>query len=174
MNKLILTSALVAVLSVPALAAGAQSIAVGAEVQIGSDAEAERVSERIYAVSVDGGRRDSREDVYEEALYLAAKKTLRNDYDWFRIVERQTEKETTRTQRRSEFSGRYERVPERRCGLLNCTTTYRDYYHGGFDTGSPAREDSVYTVTLEFQMGYGPYRNSVGVYDAQSVKANYK
>ena len=99
-----------------------------------------------------------------------AVKTLRNDYDWFRIIDRETSKETTKTESRSGFSARYERIPEKRCGLLGCTTTYRDHYRGGFESNFPDHEDTVYTVTLEFEMGTGTYANARNVYEARSIR----
>ena len=130
----------------------------------------ERVSTQTYIVSVDGDGNDSRRKVLNKALVKAAKKTLKYDYDWFRIVERETDKETRTTRRRGGFEGSFHTVPERRCGLLSCRTTTRTYYSGGVSSDFPDREDTVYTVTLEFRMGIGPVQDTDSVYDARQVK----
>lgn len=170
MRKFIPLVSLAMLCLTPVGTASAQNTSVNANVNIGSEDQRSYTSSRTYVVTVDGGKRDNRQEVFEEALDRAATKTLRNDYDWFRIIDRETSKETTKTESRSGFSARYERVPERRCGLLGCTTTYRDHYRGGFESDFPEREDTVYTVTLEFEMGSGPYANARNVYDARSIR----
>ncbi len=174
MRNIILTTALTAAMALPMMStAAAQSVSIDAEAKVGYS-QPERVSRKVYEVTVDGDRRDSQKDVFEEALYKAAKKTIKNDYDWFRIVDRETERETVRTKNRSSMSGHYERVPERQCGLLGCTTTYRTHYRGDIGSEFPDREDTVYSVTLEFEMGSGAFKNGDGLYDARSVKSTYK
>jgi len=153
------------------LAQPAFASSVEAKVVIGSE---ERVSPRIMEVTVEGKKRDSRNEVMDEALYKAARKTLKNDYDWFRILDREIEKETEVTRRGSGFSGSYERVPERSCGLLGCTTRYRTEYNNEFNVRMNEREDTVYTITLEYQMGTGPTRGDTDVYDARIVKNSFK
>jgi len=68
----------------------------------------------------------------------------------------------------------FSRVPERRCGLLGCSTNYRTHYRGGFDTTTVERVDIRYSVTLEYQMGIGPVKKTDDVYNAKIVKNAYK
>lgn len=137
-------------------------------------ASLERISPDTFSVMIDGDKNDDRQDVYEEALYKAAKKTLKYDYDWFRVIDRESDKETVTERTRSAVVGRYDRVPERRCGLLGCKTYYRSYYSGGFSTPSQERERTLYSVSLDFEMGVGPVEDTENVYDARVVKKKYK
>lgn len=148
-------------------------IDVKAEIIIGSPGQS-ITSNRTYEVEVDGGRRDSRTEVFEKALYKAAKKTLKKDHEWFRVLEKETEKDTVRTEARSGARAGFEREPVRRCGLLGCRTEYRTTYRGGFDSSFPEREDTVYTVILEYEMGSGPVAASDNVYDARRAKKKYR
>jgi len=178
MRKIMMTTVLVAGFACvsPALAQSSDAEAnvdVSAEIIVGSPGQT-ITSNRTYEVEVDGGRRDSRSEVFDKALYKAAKKTLKKDHEWFRIIDKETEKETTRTESRSGASVGFEREPVRRCGLLGCTTEYRTTQRGRFDSGFPEREDTVYTVILEYEMGSGPVAKSDNVYDARKAKKKYR
>lgn len=173
MHKLVMTTALTATLAISAPALAQTSATMAAEVTLGAQSQT-FTSDRTYEVEVDGNRRDSRQDVFEEALYKAAKKTLKKDYEWFRVVDKETEKDTVRTESRNEARAGFEREPVRRCGLLGCTTEYRTTYRGGFDSSFPEREDTIYTVILEYEMGAGPAPVSDNVYDARDTKRKYR
>ena len=148
---------------------------VGDQTQANSAPYEELTAGRIFSVTVDGDRRDSRDEVYEEALYLAAKKTERNDFEWFRVVNKETDRETTKTRDRdSRAEARFERVPERRCGLLSCKTEYRTRYRGEFGAGFPEREDTLYSVTLDFEMGVGPATQGGRIYYSDEIKRDYR
>lgn len=136
--------------------------------------DAERTSIDTFTVVVDGDKNEDRREVYEEALYRAANKTLKYDYDWFRVLERENDKEVVTERTTSEVVGRYDRVPERRCGLLGCTTYYRSYYSGGFSIPSQETERTLYSVSLNFEMGVGPAQDTENVFDARIAKKKYK
>lgn len=136
----------------------------------GADTPYERVSSKTYEVKVRGDSYDDRDEVMEEALYKAAKKTIKNDYDWFRVIDRETESEKSRTS--NNYRGSVERVPERRCGLLGCSTSYRTHYRNDIRADFNDREKVKYSVRLEYVMGIGPVKDSLNVYDAREVKAS--
>ncbi len=135
-----------------------------------------RVSERTYDVTAEGDHFDSRSEVFDEALYKAARKTLNKDYEWFRVLDRDTDRETvyTNRDRGSTFEARYERVPVRRCGLLACSTTYESRKSGHVEYRTPERAETRYSVTLEFEMGDGPAPEGPSVYDASLIKRSYR
>ena len=151
-------------------------VIVGSQTSSGSSAPAqtERVSVRTYEVVAKGNRRDSRSDVREEALYLAARKTLDNNYDWFRVTETYTDRDRVRSRSSARVTGGFERRPVKSCGLLGCTTRYETNYRAGYDNDWPERDETVYEVTLEFEMGTGRVSNPDGVHDARIVKRSYR
>ncbi|RKQ69615.1 hypothetical protein DES40_2418 [Litorimonas taeanensis] len=132
------------------------------------------VTGKTYEVSVDGDRNDTAQDVYDEALHKAARKTLDKGYDWFRVIERDTEKEITRGDNDARFETRYERVPVQSCGLLGCRTVNRTYRRDSFDTGFPERDETRYSVEIEFEVGTGQAPASGDVYDAKMVRRSFR
>lgn len=129
---------------------------------------------KTYSASAEGDRNDSAQEVFDKAIYKAAKKTLKEDYTWFQIIDRETEKETTRTEDRPGFETRYERVPVQSCGLLGCRTTTRTYRRDTFDVGGADRVETRYAVDIEFVMGRGATPPQGDVYDAAMVKRSYR
>ncbi len=129
----------------------------------------ERTSTKTYEVSAKGNKYDGRDKVFDDALYKAAKKTLKNDYDWFRVIDREYETEKTTSSNRFRESVR--RVPERRCGLLGCSTTYRTDYHSDIRSGFYDRDEIKHSVRIEYIMGIGPVEDIKNVYDARDIKA---
>lgn len=108
------------------------------------------------------------------AMLRAAELTLQNGYDWFEIVDRNTN---------SEQEGRY---PEARmrvaattyneCGLLGCTTVTRPAF---IDTTYSDRinndNTSKSTVTfIEVVMGNGETPDGGNIYDARSLIENIR
>ena len=134
---------------------------------------AERLSVKTYEVKVKGSTRDDRDEVLDEALYKAAKRTLAKDYDWFRVVSRDFETDKTETRSRNRVRGSYELTPERRCGLLGCSTSYRRTYGAEASSDFYDREEVRHTVRLEFKMGTGSVDYSDNVYNARRVKDAY-
>ncbi len=171
MRKYIMSAA-IAVIMVPVAAAEpAEELKAEATLELQYGTAAETTSARTYSVTAEGNRRDSRDDVYDMALAKAAKKTLRSNYDWFRVLDSETERDTIQTERSSSRAvGRYERTPVKRCGLLGCTTRYETSYRADFDTDFPERRETTYEVTLDFEMGEGPVKDGGRVYDARNVQ----
>ena len=149
----------------------AEGASAKAEIAIDFDDRKELTSAREYTVFAEGSRRDSRDDVYDEALYKASAKTLREGFDWFRIVDSDIDRETVRSDgRASRIRGGFERTPVKRCGLLGCTTRYETNYRSEVETSFPERRDRVYEVTLDFVMGTGPVYEGGKVHFARNIK----
>jgi|GEM_PF-1529257 len=180
MRTLTLTTLTVLTCALPLTAFAGSEVngSISAHATIGTSSsynpQTERVSLRTYDVKVRGDRRDSRDEVMDKALYKAAKETLSKDYDWFRVIDSDTEEVTVETRDRSRASAGFERRPVRSCGLLSCSTSYETSYRGGFETRDRVREESTYTVRLEYEMGTGSVQDRDRVYDARIVKSSYR
>lgn len=172
MRKIFISVA--AILSPVAIAENNKSDAsVSAEVELLVDFEnaEELTSSRTYSVIVEGNRRDSRDDVYEKALLKASKMTLREDFEWFRVLDSDVDRETVGRDRPSSRIGtEYERTPVKRCGLLGCTTRYETSQRTRIESDFPERRDRVYEVSLDFKMGVGPVTEGGSVYDARNIR----
>ncbi|GHA81264.1 hypothetical protein GCM10009069_00270 [Algimonas arctica] len=173
MRTTLLTMAILAAgTSIPAL-----SMATDVTVKAGASIEApitRRTADRTFDVKVRGKRDESRSEVYDEALYEAARKTRKKDYDWFRIVESEIDSDTRRTDNESGFEAGYERVPYKSCGLLTCRTEYRTERRTSVSIDFDDREETRYTVKLEFEAGWGSMPIDGETYDARRVERDYR
>lgn len=151
----------------------ASDIKVTAQTSVNASVQ-QRVADRTYEVTAKGDRNDSRSEVYDEALYKAAKKTRKEDFDWFRVVDSEIEKETRIRDSESSFEAGYDRVPYRSCGLLTCRTEYRTERRTNVTIDLDDREESRYEVELEFEVGWGPMPSSGEVYDARLTINQYR
>lgn len=133
-----------------------------------------RTSEKKRKVTIDGKRRESRNDVMDEALYEAAQKTLDINDTWFRVISRDVDTETSYSNRDNGLEARYERVPVRNCGLLGCTTEYRTERSTSFSARTINREETKYSVTLRFETGKGPKPSGSDVYYAKKVEQDLR
>lgn len=172
-KPLIILTATSLTLSGVSLAVAQQNTSIGAGLVINTTAEVP-IAERVETVRARGGRNDNRREVYEDALYKAAKKTRKEDYDWFRIIESHIEREVRRDDDRGGFETRYERVPYARCGLLTCQTGYRTERRTDFSADFGGREETRFEVELSFEMGWGAMPTNGDVYDARATKARFK
>ncbi len=171
-KTLLIAAVLAAGTSFPAI-----SVAADARVEARISTEApvnRRTSDRTFDVKVKGARNDGRSDVYDEALYKAARKTRKKDYDWFRVIDSEIERDTRRTSRERGFETEFERTPYRSCGLLTCRTEYRSERRTTVEFDFDDREESRYTVELEFEAGWGTMPAGPDVYDARLVERDYR
>lgn len=182
MTKYLLSAALILAAASPVLANEVEGT-VDFKVQSGSSVSdvshdqtfyTERVSPRVFSVTVDGDKNDSREEVIEKALYKAAKKTLKYDYDWFRVVETDVERERVRKARSGGFEGGFETRPVRQCGLLGCSTTHRTSYRADVSSDRFERSRVYYSAVMEFEMGTGRVQKPGEIYDARHAKREFK
>ena len=173
MRKTVLTAAILAAASSVPTQSTATEVQLSASVATEAPI-ARRTADRTYDVKVRGGRNDSRSEVYDEALYKAARKTRKKDYDWFRVIDSEIERETRVTDNESGFEAGYERVPYKSCGLLTCRTEYRTERRSSLTVDIGEREESRYTVELEYEMGWGSMPVNGEAYDARRVERDYR
>jgi len=173
MRNTILTATVLALGTTLPATAFATDVAIEARASINTSSET-RISDRTYDVKVRGDRNASRSEVYDEALYKAARKTRKKDYDWFRVIESDIERDRRRIENDTAFEAGYERVPYRSCGLLTCRTEYRTEKRTSVTLDFDDREETRYTVELEFQVGWGPMPVDGEVYDARQAERDYR
>jgi len=171
-TTLITMAILAAGTSIPAMSMASD---VSVQARVSTEAPIERrTADRTYDVKVRGSRNETRSEVYDEALYEAARKTLKKDYDWFRVIESEIDRDTRVTDSESGFEAGYERVPYQSCGLLTCRTEYRTERRSSLTVEIGDREESRYTVKLEFEAGWGSMPVGGEAYDARRVKRDYR
>ena len=112
-----------------------------------------QLSENRYRIVYNGRRSTSLNTSRDYALLRAAELTLREGYDWFRIVERETVS-FNEPQPQSGLS--YERAHhvERSCGLLSCSQSVRPWTSTRLDMSSD-RGRTKHSHALEIVMGKG-------------------
>ena len=130
-----------------------------------------KLAEGRYRVSYNGSRTDSANDVKDLALLRAAELTMVMDYDWFRIVDRQTVNNTDERPSATVSVRQSNRV-SRSCGLLGCTTTVEPGYTG-LGVASTQRGDR-YETTLEIVLGKGQVDDPSSIYNARELYKNLK
>lgn len=128
-----------------------------------------QITENRYRINFKGDTRTSSNDVKDMALLRAADLTLLNDYDWFRVVEQDTQQETTATPEASTRVSSGRQV-FRDCGLLGCTTTVTPAYSGV--EVMTVREVDRYTTSIEIVMGRGELEDRTSAYDAIQLRRN--
>lgn len=128
-----------------------------------------QLAENRYRVVYNGDRRTGINATRDFALLRASEITLREGYDWFRVVDRETA--TEHAQRAGSSIG-YERVysvDETHCGLLSCTRHSRPVGLARMDLDTD-RPVAKHSHALEIVMGKGQMPEDGGdYYDARSV-----
>lgn len=134
-----------------------------------------KLEEDRYRIQFNGRRSTSLATTRDYALLRAADLTLQEGYDWFQIVDR--ESETTHSVANRPYSGfRYERAywVESNCGLLGCTQSVRPTMFTTMEVASSSTRSSV-SHTIEIVMGKGPVPRTTGsYYEASAVVKNLK
>src|SRR5690606_5564348 len=135
-----------------------------------------RLDDDHYRVSFTGDSTMSEESVRELALLRAAELTRNESYDWFRIVEEETE-ESARVVRTSPddditivsdddavtvVERNDDPTLRRDCGPLGCTTTISPGYQG--PDVVTVRQADRFSTTVEIEMGDGDVINPSAVY----------
>lgn len=131
-----------------------------------------RLDENRYRIVYNGNRSTGLNTTRDYALLRAAELTLRDGYDWFQVVDRESAT-IVQTQRESQpqtgFS--YERAyyVERSCGLLGCSQSVRPWTTTRVDMND-GRSRTKHTHVLEIVMGKGSVPQDGGnYYDAETV-----
>lgn len=136
----------------------------------GSGYSESKLGENRYRVEYNGARSTSDDEVKDLALLRAAELTLLNNQDWFRVVSRDTNTETTNIS--PSIGVTQQRAVQRDCGLLGCTTTTTPVYTGV--RASSSRNSERTTSSLEIVMGNGNAPDPTAVYDANELRGFLK
>ncbi len=125
-----------------------------------------RITDNRYRVNVQGDADVTGDEVKDVALLRAAELTLQNDYDWFRVLNQETQQQTgapVTTTTRSPAQQVY-----RDCGPLGCTTTITPAYTGA-DVVT-VHESDRYSTSIEIVMGDGNLDDPTSAYDASELR----
>ncbi len=134
-----------------------------------------QLTDNRYRVTFTGNASTPRETVADFALLRAAELTLQNGYDWFKLVDRETDKKTRTTMVDTGVGvGHHHSSVYRRCGLLTCDTvvTHSGHHGGGGVVSGSTR--SSYSSAIEIVMGKDPMPEDVETYDAQQLAATLR
>lgn len=126
-----------------------------------------QITENRYRIGFNGNANASSDEVKDMALLRAAEVTLRNDYDWFRVVNQETEQNTTATTQGTTAVDTPRQVT-RECGPLGCTTTVTPGYTG-VDVVT-VREVDHYNTSIEIVMGDGRLADPTSAYNASELR----
>lgn len=113
-------------------------------------------------------RGDERFQAMDYALLRAAELTLVAGYDWFVVVDRHSAQNGESPDLRAGV--KRERVVERDCGLLGCSTRSRPEtgYGVGLEAGGREKTEAM----LEIRLGKGVRPEGEDSYDAVEVRSN--
>jgi hypothetical protein len=133
---------------------------------LGSYTESQLTADR-YRVTFIGEPNATADQVKDLALLRAAEITLAHDYDWFRVVNQETQGQTTVSPTAVTTTGPVQQVT-RDCGALGCTTTVTPAYTG--TQVVTVQQDDRYTTSIEFVMGDGRLRDPTVAYNADELR----
>lgn len=124
-----------------------------------------------YRIVYNGGRSTGLNATRDYALMRAAELTLRDGYDWFEVIDRETVTITDHGDRGPEmgFGIEHTYYVERSCGVLSCSQSVRPWTTTRLDMDS-SRPVTRHSHMLEIVMGEGeiPEKGS-DYYDAASL-----
>ncbi len=128
-----------------------------------------RIEQNRFRVSFSGNSSTDRETVKTFLLYRAAELTLQSGYDWFKVLDRETEKDT---RYRSSYAG----GPWGHPGLFHYRYYHPHYgWHPIYDpfwNDRNYREVTRYEASAEIFMGRGPKPDDASAFDARQVQQN--
>jgi hypothetical protein len=125
-----------------------------------------RLTDDRYRITFKGEPQATSDQVKDLALLRAAEITLANDYDWFRVVNQETNT-TTQVTPTTVTTTTPGQTVSRDCGALGCTTTVTPSYTGTQVVA--VKEDDAYSTSIEIVMGDGRMRDPTAVYDADEL-----
>jgi hypothetical protein len=135
-----------------------------------------RLTDNRYRVTFTGNPVTPSETVKDYALLRAAEVTLQNGYDWFRLVNSDTDKkQRTTISGGSDFDIPGQTTVYQRCGLLSCSTAVSSTpgFSSGFDVATTSTS-TAYSSSLEIVMGKKPMPASVESYDARNLASTLR
>ena len=128
-----------------------------------------------YRVTFTGNTVTDKETVNDYALLRAAELTLQEGYDWFQLVNRDTESKSRSSSTISgvnEFGGGT--AVYQRCGLLSCDTVVAQT-PGRLSGGvASTTTRTSYQASLEIKMGNDPMPDSAEAYNAQELASTLR
>lgn len=134
-----------------------------------------KLGKNRYRVTFTGNTITDKETVNDYALLRAAELTMQEGYDWFQLVNRDSESKSRST---SSFSGVHEvgggSSVYQRCGLMSCDTYVVDHpsrLSGGVSSTSTR---TSYQSSLEIKMGNDPMPDTAEAYNAQELAATLR
>ncbi|MBD2858698.1 hypothetical protein IB286_06705 [Spongiibacter sp. KMU-158] len=136
------------------------------ETQLGADR---------YRVTFTGNSVTDKETVNDYAMLRAAELTLQNGYEWFQMVNRDTE---SKSRSSTNISGMYDygggTAVYQRCGLVSCNT-YVTQVPSRIDGGvATTTTRTSYQSSLEVKMGKGQMPESAEAYNAQELASTLR
>ena len=102
------------------------------------------------------------------ALLRAAELTLLEGYDWFVVLDRDTDIER-REQTPAEFGVSRRVTVSRDCGLIGCTTRYEPQRKVAVDASAGSSSRGVAKSVLEIRLGKGVRPDTIDSYDARTL-----
>lgn len=127
-----------------------------------------------FRVTFTGNSSTDKETVNDYAMLRAAELTLQNGYNWFNLVNRDTESKSRSSSSISGFNsfGGGTSVYQR-CGLVSCQTVVsQSPRFGGGISSSTTRTN--YQASLEIKMGKNPMPDDAEAYNAQELAATLR
>jgi hypothetical protein len=126
-----------------------------------------RIETNRFRVSFSGNSLTDRETVKTYLLYRASELTLEAGYDWFQVLDRETEKRTRYTSTGSPFG------PPSLFHYRYYHPYYGWYpYYDPFWTDRTYREITRYEASAEIFMGRGEKPDDPNAFDAREVQTN--
>ncbi|GAB3381862.1 hypothetical protein NCG89_05400 [Spongiibacter taiwanensis] len=128
-----------------------------------------------YRITFNGNSATDKETVNDYALLRAAELTLQEGYDWFHLVNRDSEsksRNSTSVSGGTGFGGGTSVY--QRCGLISCDTVVYDSptrYSGGVASTTTR---TSYSAALEIKMGKGPMPDDAEAYNAQELASTLR
>lgn len=124
-----------------------------------------------YRIVFTGNSRTDAETVQDYALLRAAELTLERNQEWFRLANREQDKDVrTTTSVGTGIQHGGQTAVFQRCGLLSCETFVSS--RPGFSSGggiATTRSATTYTSQLEIVMGSGDAPNDLETYNAEQL-----
>lgn len=125
-----------------------------------------QLTKNRYRVSFTGNSHTPGELVKDYALLRAAELTLQQEREWFKVVNRETDKQSRQRSGAGISASRPYSV-NRDCGLLGCRTTSSSIRTGV--SISSTRRSNRYASSIEIVMGMGEADDPDAVYSAREI-----
>ncbi len=109
------------------------------------------------------------------AMLRAAELTIEKGYDWYEVVDKQSDILHKHVSPNAGFNVTQSRSIERNCGLLGCTTRMSEPHSSvTIGAGVGERDRGIVTVLLEIKMGKGVRPDADKVYSASALVTNLR